>query len=351
MSEKHVLLGFSGGLDSFAAAVLLKEAGYRVTAVHLALHDLSPESTKEDLYSLTQFLEVPLIIKDMQTSFRDTIVKPFAESYLAGRTPNPCVWCNERIKLSALAALLYEQDAQWIATGHYAKKEYDSRLQRWFVARGKDRSKDQSYFLSFVSQEHLKRLLLPLGDQKKNELKAAMERLGAPVTTRSESHDICFLSGTTFSEFISHWSQAQSSGKGKFISKNGRILGTHEGFYRFTVGQRRGIGIADKTPYYVTALYPERNQVEIGKVENLYKSIFLVTDCRWYLSPVASSFPALCQIRYRHTAAPATVKIMKDNQAKVSFVTPQRAITPGQVAAFYRENRLIGAGAIDTVKP
>lgn len=348
MKKKEVFVGFSGGVDSFAAAFLLKEVGYHVTAVHLILHDPSPQKTEKQLHALAESLGIPLITKDLRNRFRDTIITPFAKSYLSGKTPNPCVWCNEQIKLRALSELAGEHGVPWIATGHYARKELDEKQQCWIIKRGRDKKKDQSYFLSFVSQEHLKKLLLPLGDQIKAELVSKIKKGNHPVGERSESHDICFLQGTSFAEFITAWAKA-SKGEGTFVNKSGKILGTHDGFHRFTIGQRRGIGIADRTPYYVTALFPERNQVQIGKEADLYKSTFRVTGCHWHLPPEGNDISVLCQIRYRHKAAPATLRVLDSNKAEVSFEEPQRAITPGQVAAFYREDLLIGAGTIDTV--
>ncbi len=349
MPEKRVLLGFSGGMDSFAAAVLLKEAGYEVVCTHLVLHEPDPDVTVEHVQTLTRRLELPLIVKDIRSRFREGIILPFVETYLSGKTPNPCVWCNEQIKLQVLSDLTKEQSAQWIATGHYAKKAFDPACKRWTITRGKDPSKDQSYFLAFVSQDHLKPLLLPLGDETKEDLRTRMKAYDFPFTEQSESHDICFLKGMTFREFITGWTRAKPESKGVFIDKKGRALGTHDGFYRYTVGQRRGIGIADKTPYYVTALFPERNQVQIGKLEDLYKSTFSVTNCHWHLPPGDETLTARCQIRYRHKAAPATLRIRNENRVEVTFTRPQRAITPGQVAAFYREDRLIGAGIIESV--
>ena len=348
MTKERVFVGFSGGVDSFAAAFLLKEAGYEVTAIHLILYDPTPEGTEKHLRALTDNLDIPLITKDLRDRFRNTIIGPFAESYLSGRTPNPCVWCNEQIKLQALSELAEKPGVSRIATGHYAKKGFDDTRRRWFIQRGRDRKKDQSYFLSFVSQAHLRQLLLPLGDRIKADLLSKIRAEGYPVEERPESHDICFLQDTSFAEFITSWAKPGRK-KGTFVNREGKILGTHEGFYRFTIGQRRGIGIADRTPYYVTALFPEKNQVRIGKAEDLYRSTFRVTDCHWHLPPDDDTLNIHCQIRYRHTAAPAILKVQNPRQGEVTFQKPQRAITPGQIAAFYQGDSLIGAGVIDTV--
>ncbi len=350
MSREGVIVGLSGGVDSFAAAYLLKEAGYQVTAVHLILHDPSYEATKRHLEILAKSLGVPLVTRDLRDRFKKTIIEPFVKRYLAGKTPNPCAWCNERIKFHVMTEIMEELGIPLMATGHYAKKEFDPIHQRWFIARGKDRSKDQSYFLAFATQEQLERLLLPLGEETKKNIKEGMKDLCAPVSLRSESHDICFLEGTSLSAFISAWI-GQKTKKGTFVDSRGNVLGAHEGFYRFTIGQRRGIGIADKTPYYVTALFPEKNQVQVGKVEDLYKTTFRASECRWHLSPETETFPVACQIRYRHAAAAAIVQVLEARLAKVTFSEPQRAITPGQIAAFYQDNRLVGAGVIETVEP
>ncbi len=350
MNGEGVIVGLSGGVDSFAAAFLLKEAGHRVTAVHLILHDPAYEATKRHLDALSESLGVPLVTRDLQDRFKKTIIEPFVKRYLAGKTPNPCVWCNERIKFRALTEIMEELKIPYMATGHYARKEFDPIHRRWYIARGKDRSKDQSYFLAFATQEQLERLLLPLGEETKKNIKEKMKDLCAPVFQRPESHDICFLEGTSLSTFISAWG-GQKTKKGTFVDSTGNVLGTHEGVYRFTIGQRRGIGLADKTPYYVTALVPEKNQVQVGKVNDLYKTTFRVTDCRWHLSPETETLPVACQIRYRHAAAPATLRILGPKQVRVTFSEPQRAITPGQVAAFYQDDCLVGAGVIASIEP
>lgn len=347
MSGKHVLLGFSGGMDSCAAAHFLKKEGYLVTAVYLTLYKKDPGPLSKHLRQLSDCLNIPLIIEDRRAMFRKMVIEPFTESYLSGKTPNPCIWCNELVKLKALADLMKNRKAELIATGHYAKKGFDPDSNRWFIKRGWDRAKDQSYFLSFVSQGQLSKLLLPLGDKTKREIRELMVSLRLPIPEGSESHEVCFLEGESYKKFISH--HAPNSAKGAFINAKGEVLGAHDGMYGFTIGQRRGIGIADKTPYYVTALYPKKNQVQIGKVDELYKSTFYVTDCLWHLPCKEKTIDVLCQIRYRHPAKPAILKVLAPDHVEVTFSTPQKAITPGQIAAFYQDDRLIGAGIIEKV--
>ncbi len=350
MSSEHVLVGFSGGMDSCAAVHFLKEEGYRVTAVHLVLYNTRSGEGTHHLETVADHLNVPLIIADKRKLFRETIIKPFAESYLSGETPNPCVWCNEGVKLRVLQEMMPAHQATWIATGHYAKKVFDPKSRRWTICRGSDRSKDQSYFLSLVPQEHLTPLILPLGDRTKSDIRVLMQTLALPIPKDVESHEICFLEGNAYTNFITTYLQ-QPAPEGTFIDANGKVLGTHDGFFQYTIGQRRGIGIADRTPYYVTALHPGTNQVQIGKVEELYRSTFTVRECRWHLPPSENTLSTTCQIRYRHAAAPASVRILPFNRAEVVFFNPQRAITPGQVAAFYQGDRLIGAGIIEKSMP
>jgi len=349
MSGKHVLVGFSGGMDSCAAVHFLKEEGYRVTAVYLVLYEKDPGPLSKHLRQLSDRLNIPLIIEDRRAMFRKIIIESFTNSYLSGKTPNPCIWCNEHVKLKALADLMKSRKASLIATGHYAKKELDPDSHRWFIKRGRDRAKDQSYFLSFVSQGHLEKLLLPLGGKTKKEIRELMVSLRLPIPEGSESHEICFLEGESYTKFISDRHHASNSAKGAFINAKGEVLGVHSGIYGFTIGQRRGIGIADKTPYYVTALYPEKNQVQIGKVDELYKSVFYATDCRWHLPCKEKTIDVSCQIRYRHPATPAILKVLAPDRVEVTFSTPQKAITPGQIAAFYRNDRLMGAGIIEKI--
>ena len=349
MSGKRVLVGFSGGVDSCAAVYLLKQKGYEVTAIHLILHEPEQHGASTDrLKTITRHLHVPLVMVNRQDLFQKTIIEAFVKSYLSGETPNPCTSCNEEIKLQTLRELMPVHKASWIATGHYAKKVLNKESQQWTICRGADRAKDQSYFLSLVTQKNLRPLLLPLGDKTKRNVKALAHSLLPAVPKDTESHEICFLKGSSYIDFLVSYLEDPAR-KGTFVNADGEVLGTHNGTFRFTIGQRRGIGIPDRTPYYVTALHPETNQVQIGKISELYQSTFTVRECRWHIPPGEDVISVNCQIRYRHPTAAASVRILTSDRAEVTFLKPQRAITPGQIAAFYRNDCLVGAGIIEKV--
>jgi len=348
MSKPRVLVGFSGGIDSCAAAHFLQHQGYDVTGVTLIFHEGVPGDPVSRARTRAGILGIPLIVEDRRDSFKDQIITPFIKTYLAGKTPNPCVLCNEQIKLKALHNLADRYDAAYFATGHYAGKEFDPVARRWVITKADDKDKDQSYFLSFVSQTHLEGLLFPLADKKKSDIRVLMKNLGLPFQDKEESHEICFLNGKSYRDFLRKQPGLPLPGDGTFIDKNGRVLGRHGGYHAFTIGQRKGIGIADATPYYVTAIFSESNQVEIGKREDLCQISFWVGACRWHLPPKDKTLPVDCQIRYRHTPVPAHLSLKDSRNGILTFSVPQPAITPGQVAAFYQGKRLIGAGLIET---
>jgi len=349
MPKPRVLVGFSGGIDSCAAAYFLRHQGYDVTGVILIFHEGAPGDPVGRARTLAGALGIPLIVEDRRDNFKNKIIAPFIETYLAGKTPNPCILCNEQIKLKTLNDLADRHGARYFATGHYAGKEFDTASRRWVITKASDKNKNQSYFLSFVSQEHLERLLLPLADKQKSDLRTLMKVLGISIQDEEESHEICFLNGRSYRDFLREQPGLSLPGKGSFIDKNGRVLGHHDGYHAFTIGQRKGIGIADATPYYVTAIFPESNQVEIGKREDLYKASFHVGACYWSLPPKKQTLSVDCQIRYRHTPAPARLSLNSPQSGILTFSVPQPAVTPGQVAAFYNGERLIGAGLIEAV--
>jgi tRNA-specific 2-thiouridylase len=351
MPKPRVLVGFSGGIDSCAAVYFLQQEGYDIIGVTLIFHGDETETgdLRRRVQALAEDLGISLIIEDRCDFFEGKIILPFIDTYLSGKTPNPCIWCNEQIKLKTLGELADQYGIQYFATGHYAGKEFDAEAQRWLITKAKDRRKDQSYFLSLVSQEHLERLLLPLADKRKTDIRLLMKDLGISILQEEESHEICFLNGKSYRDFLCSRPGISLPGEGMFIDKNGTVLGRHAGYYNFTIGQRKGIGIADTTPYYVTALFPDTNQVEIGKQQELYKNSFRIKACQWYLPPVKKTFLIDCQIRYRHAPAPAHLSLEDSRTGLVTFSESQPAIAPGQVAAFYEGKRLIGAGIIETV--
>jgi tRNA-specific 2-thiouridylase len=290
-------------------------------------------------------LGIPLTVLDLREAFNREVLEYFSTSYASGRTPNPCVVCNWKIKCGKLLEYAVAIQADFLATGHYARIiAGDGGGYR--LCRGKDSLKDQSYFLCWLRQEQLSHLLLPLGELTKEEVRSIAAKYSLAGQHGPESQDICFLQGESVSEYLAaHDPQTMRSGK--VTTLEGIEIGQHEGLSRFTIGQRRGLGIPDATPYYVIALDADNNRVVVGKKEHLFRQILDVCKVNW----AGGDEPELpqtfhVQIRYRHQGAPADVFPLERGRVHVKFHVPQRAITPGQFAVFYRGEEVVGGGEI-----
>lgn len=338
--KKPVIIGLSGGVDSSVAAYLIKEQGYEVIALTLKLY---LKSDAERAKRVAEYLKIPHFILDLREEFRREIMDYFANEYRKGRTPNPCAFCNPKIKFKYLLKFAVEKGAKFIATGHYAKiiKRGDS----FYLSPGKDRVKSQEYFLALLSDEVLKRTLFPMGDLTKEEAREIAKREGIPTEIRKESQDICFIPSGNHADFLRR-KYYFSNKKGKFLSPEGKVLGQHAGYYLYTIGQRRGTGVSFSKPLYVVRIDPEKNTVVLGPKEMTYHRRVRVRILVWKGKPRQIS---KVKLRYRHPAADAKVEI-KDNNARVTFKEPQFAPTPGQIAVFYNEDDLVlGAGTIEKV--
>lgn len=340
---KRVLIGMSGGVDSSVAAALLKEQGYEVIGVTLRLWD-SPETEQRDASAVCHQLGIEHHILDRTDRFRQQVIDPFTARYLAGKTPNPCIFCNRFVKFSALYEELGTFGCDALATGHYARlQEFEGRLT---FLREEDNPKDQTYVLYPLTQEILRSLILPLSGMNKEQVRDLARKYNLPIAEKADSQEICFIPDKNYGKFLREYTKTEPE-KGNFIDADGRVLGQHSGIWDYTVGQRKGLGIALGTPVYVTAIDPENNTVTLGISGQEYHHSFLAEDLNWMAIPdLTEPMQLSVKIRYGGKPVPATVTPLKDGSVRVDFDTPQRAVTPGQSAVFYRDNLLIGGGEI-----
>jgi len=362
----------SGGVDSSAAAAILKEQGHELVGFTMQLWDQrrgintdengdplpSRCCSLDDVYDARRVAEelgFPFYVLNLERDFERDVVQPFVSSYLSGETPIPCVACNSRLKFASLDRLAVSLGCEKVATGHYARVEFDSSTNRYKLLRGRNQQKDQSYFLWELTQSQLSRAMFPLGEMSKPEAREAARSHGLAVAEKKESQEICFVPDGDYAGFIDRYLESEGEanrlpGAGEIVDSTGRVIGQHGGVQRYTIGQRRGIGIADERPLYVISLDAEKNRVVVGADEELLKPEFVAAGVNWIaLDSPAEAVRADVRVRYRHNAAPATITPLENNFARVLFDEPQRAITPGQATVFYRSDEVLGGGWI--VKP
>ena len=350
-TPKRILVALSGGVDSSVAAGLLREQGHTLIGVTLHLWDAegdarigrccAPED-RDDARRTCDHLGIPHYVLDERSAFREHVVDPFVSEYLAGRTPIPCVHCNRTVKLNYLATVADRFGASHIATGHYARitRRDDGPLR---LLRGRDLHKDQSYFLFGLSQTTLARLVLPLGDLTKPEVREEGRRLGLPNSDKPDSQELCFVPDGRVHEFVMRNGAAPKPGR--FVDPKGDVVGRHDGVAGFTRGQRRGLGLGGGGARYVLRIVPETNDIVVGPEDELYEDTLLATGVHWTSVEPKESFSGEVQIRYRHAGAVGQVTPTGDG-FRVNFAEPQRAITPGQAAVVYRGDEVVGGGFI-----
>lgn len=352
-SKIRVVVAMSGGVDSSVAAALLIEQGYDVVGMMMRLWSEEREGASnrcctpegvEDARRVADLLGIPFYLVNMESRFRDTVVQFFLDEYSAGRTPNPCLACNKHIRFDALLKRALSLDAQYLATGHYAWVTHDEA--GYHLLRGTDPQKDQSYVLHQLGQEQLQHVMFPIGRMTKPEVRAYAEQRGLLVAHKAESMELCFIADNNYRRFLQEHAKNPIA-SGLMVNTQGEVLGTHEGLPSYTIGQRKGLGVALGKPAYVVGMNAEKNQVIIGEEQDLWNNALLARNLTW-ISGVMPTEPVQVEakVRYKAALAPATVYPQPGGTARVVFDTPQRALTPGQGVVFYRGEETLGGGII-----
>lgn len=349
-----VLVAMSGGVDSSVAACLLLESGHDVLGSHLKLvhldgveHGCCGPAAEADARAVAAHAGFDFEVVDLSAAFEERVVADYVGEHERGRTPNPCVRCNERIKFGAFLDRARTLGADFVATGHYARRVRHPDG-TWRLRRGVDQDKDQSYVLHTLGQEELAMSLLPIGEQTKAETRAHARRLGLPVASKPDSQDLCFVPQADGGAFL----EARAPHlvrEGEVVDPEGRVLGSHEGSHRFTVGQRRGLGISTGERTYVLEVDGAANRVVVGPGELLARRGLEAERVSWVVRPPEGPIEIDVRIRYRGEDAPAIVEPLPGSRARVEFRAPQRAVAPGQSVVFYAEDEVLGGGVIDTV--
>ena len=338
--KPRVGVAMSGGVDSSVAAYLLQQAGYEVIGLTFrpATKPGCPSPAVADAKAVAAQLGIVHHEVDQEETFRREVVEYFLAEYRHGRTPNPCAVCNQKIKFGSLLAQARSLGAECIATGHYA------RITHGQLRKGRDARKDQSYFLFLLSPQQLAQALMPIGDLTKEQVRAIARREGLKTHDKAESQEICFVPGRDYSRFLRESAKLPDRA-GEIVTLDDRVLGTHAGIQHFTIGQREGLRIGgQKTPLYVVELDTSRNRVIVGPREALMREEFEITGCNWLVAP--PSEVVTVKIRYNHKGCRAVVERRTDERWRVRLSEPQRAVTPGQAAVFYQDDRVLGGGWI-----
>lgn len=356
---KTVVVAMSGGVDSSASAAILKQQGYSVIGMTLNVWPSERENLKgartccsitdvDDARRVCYKLQIPHYVLNMQEVFHRDVIDYFLNEYLKGRTPNPCIACNAHVKFDALMKKAESIGADYVATGHYATivKTESGELA---LKRSVDLHKDQTYVLYMLGQEQLSHLLLPCGGHEKPEVRRIAEQCGLPNFKKPDSEDLCFIGKDGYAGFIRK-NCASLAKPGKIVDKAGHVLGEHDGVYNFTIGQHKGLGKYSQEKLFVTAIDAASSTVTVGPNEELYSKSMLLTDMSYTLKSWIFDGPVGVKIRYSAKEAPATVS-ETENGVEVHFEQPQRAVTPGQAAVFYRDDLLLGGGVIDRALP
>jgi tRNA-specific 2-thiouridylase len=367
MPRETIAVAMSGGVDSSTVAALLRARGEGIVGLTMQLWNQRrlPElmadgvaghrcCSLDDVYDarrVAEHLDFPYYVVNFERQFEETVVRPFVDDYLSGRTPIPCARCNTFVKFEDLILLARQVGAERLATGHYARIRRNAKTGRWELLRAVDRAKDQSYFLFGLTQEQLSRTEFPLGEMSKTEVRDAARAARLPVAEKPESQEICFVPNGDYARFIEAYLEEQGTAvaatPGEIATPEGAVVGRHEGLHRYTVGQRRGLGLSVGRPLYVIEIDVEKNRLVVGEDADLRRDSCEVREVNWITwETLAAPVDAEVKIRYRHESARARIEPAGDGRARLRFEKPQRAITPGQAAVFYQEDMVLGGGWI-----
>jgi tRNA-specific 2-thiouridylase len=368
LSNDLIAVAMSGGVDSSAVAGLLKRQGESIVGMTMQLWDqrrfpeLIPPGmhsgrccSLDDVYDargVASHIDIPFYVVSHETEFEREVVGPFVRDYLKGRTPVPCTLCNNFIKFDRFLQTAREIGANQIATGHYARIDRDPASGRYLLRKGVDESRDQSYFLFGLTQNQLSRSSFPLGNMTKAEVRLLAAELQLPVAQKPESREICFVPDGNYAKFVERYIEEKGIERAptedELVSEDGKILGRHQGIHHYTIGQRKGLGVAFGKPMYVTKIESTSGQVVVGENSSLLRKSFHVRGVNWIAVPRLDE-PMRLEIKIRHQATPAGAVVLpsrESNTVEVTFDSPQRAVTPGQAAVFYQEDLVVGGGWI-----
>jgi tRNA-specific 2-thiouridylase len=368
MSAQTIAVAMSGGVDSSTVAAMLRAEGHNVVGLtmqlwnqrRLAGHEGMPEQVQgrccsiDDVYDARRVAEelgIPYYVVNHEERFERDVVRPFIGEYLSGRTPIPCSLCNNHLKFDQLLITARQIGADMLATGHYARCEFDAGRNRWLLRRAADPAKDQTYFLFGLTQEQLSRTLFPLGHMNKPQVRELAREHHLALAEKPDSQEICFVPGGDYKRFIDAYLAEQGEQlpdtSGELVTADGKVLGHHEGVHNFTVGQRKGLGVATGSPLYVININGAEGKVTVGGNDDLLSRTLIARDVNWIaIESLADPIRVSAKIRHRHEPAPAVLENAPNGEVRVTFDEPQRAITPGQAVVFYQDDLVVGGGWI-----